>query len=59
MPFLLAEILNFQCALHLKDVGSLSQEVKEVLKNICYQYSQSITIELNKRSPFEDDIEYE
>ena len=25
MPFLLAEILNFQCALHLKGVGSLSQ----------------------------------
>ena len=24
MPFLLAEILNFQCALHLKGVGSLS-----------------------------------
>jgi len=25
MPFLLAEILNFQCALHLKGVGSLSK----------------------------------
>ena len=24
MPFLLAEILNYQCALHLKGVGSLS-----------------------------------
>ena len=24
MPFLLAEILNFQCALHLKGVGSLN-----------------------------------
>ena len=24
MPFLLAEILNYQCAVHLKGVGSLS-----------------------------------
>ena len=24
MPFLLAEILNFQCVLHLKGVGSLN-----------------------------------
>ena len=27
MPFLLAEILNFQCALHLKGVGSLSYKI--------------------------------
>ena len=35
MPFLLAEILNFQCALHLKGVGSLSKiERGEVLPSL-------------------------
>ena len=34
MPFLLAEILNFQCALHLKGVGSLSKKDIKVTKNI-------------------------
>ena len=32
MPFLLAEILNFQCALHLKGVGSLSYILKNAEK---------------------------
>ena len=33
MPFLLAEILNFQCALHLKGVGSLSNIFKHIFES--------------------------
>jgi len=46
MPFLLAEILNFQCALYLKGVGSLSYLINQLLPVMTLQVSYHTSIQI-------------